>query len=68
MKKLGGPRVNPLSLVRALKTGPEKCKTSKKVAIVLTGAITNFDLRIASGRINLQVLEHLKHSPGNQSW
>jgi len=30
--------------------------------------ITNFDLRQAAVGINLQLLEHLKHSPGNQPW
>jgi hypothetical protein len=40
----------------------------KKMAINPAVLITNFDLRMGHHGFNLQLLESLKHEPGNQPW
>ena len=43
------------------------CKAEKKTAIAGHFLITNNGLHAARARVNLQLLEYLKHQPGNQS-
>jgi hypothetical protein len=43
------------------------CKAAKKTAIAGHFLITNIGLHAGGTRFNLQLLEYLKHQPGNQS-
>jgi hypothetical protein len=43
------------------------CKAAKKTAIAGHFLITNIGLHAVCARFNLQLLEYLKHQPGNQS-
>lgn len=43
------------------------CKAAKKTAIAGHFLITNIGLHARCARFNLQLLEYLKHQPGNQS-
>jgi hypothetical protein len=43
------------------------CKAVKKTAIASQFLITNIGLHAGCTRFNLQLLEYLKHQPGNQS-
>jgi hypothetical protein len=66
------PRKGCSGLVSRLSVGQIRellamCKAAKKSAIATHFLITNIGLHVHGARFNLQLLEYLKHQPGNQS-